>query len=392
MNSTDPSVTSREAISPGSICQAPDFSEQQQRECQTITVTIPASFKHSRLWGLAQHPLARGWRFSACHDKKGVKFWNRPEQADCSELYLYYLAKHFPEHNVCIVSSHGIGNLLFLDIDTDGVLERIERETGMTCPYTYTVQSRPKSKPWKQHIYFVQTQYCVSKFTREGQYAKDWTTCEPTHQYDLKGCGRCAFVVGAGSIHADDGETYTAVDVDAGVAEIPDAWVDWLYGDIGRSKQQERAYRKPINDVRVPDEKVKKSNIYAYLFWRVFLLARTGLEREDIEQCLQKLAIKNCENGKEFVEGHGAAIHRIAYNPQLQIAKPENGKKILIKPFQESRIRKATFMASQLPPQIDSASVYEAFAQHMPFDRKKRAVRPSVRPAEARTMMLCSPS
>ena len=64
------------------------------------------------------------------------------------------LSIDYPRHNVGIVGRRGVGNLAFLDIDSEGMLERIETETGQKLPSTYTVQSRPESAPWKRHMYF----------------------------------------------------------------------------------------------------------------------------------------------------------------------------------------------------------------------------------------------
>ena len=70
-------------------------------------------------------------------------------------------------HNVGVVGRRGIGNDMFLDIDAEGVLEQIERETGQKMPSTFTVASRPQSAPWKRHYYFKQTVSSVQVFRTE---------------------------------------------------------------------------------------------------------------------------------------------------------------------------------------------------------------------------------
>jgi hypothetical protein len=48
-------------------------------------------------------------------------------------------AKSYPHHNVGVVGKRGIGRHMFLDIDAEGVVERIEQETGEKMPKTYVV-------------------------------------------------------------------------------------------------------------------------------------------------------------------------------------------------------------------------------------------------------------
>jgi hypothetical protein len=48
-------------------------------------------------------------------------------------------AKYYPHHNVGVVGKRGIGRHMFLDIDAEGVVERIEQETGEKMPKTYVV-------------------------------------------------------------------------------------------------------------------------------------------------------------------------------------------------------------------------------------------------------------
>ena len=150
-------------------------------------------------------------------------------------------AFEFPNHKVGVVGAKGIGNLMFLDIDADGVEERIVRETGCDMPLTYTVQSRPHSAPFKKHFYFRQTAYSVSKI-KSGHNVKDLTRWEKSKNtgldihptlYDVKGTGGGGQVVAAGSIR-DGGEKYT-VFVDAEVVPIPDYLVDWIVKDVHRT-------------------------------------------------------------------------------------------------------------------------------------------------------------
>src|ERR1017187_6306210 len=80
---------------------------------------------------IATEALNRGFRITPVHplEKRGVLYnWNRNPTTTLSEVLQH--AKDFPNHNVGIVGRRGVGNHCFLDIDAEGVFERIEQETG----------------------------------------------------------------------------------------------------------------------------------------------------------------------------------------------------------------------------------------------------------------------
>ena len=136
-------------------------------------------------------------------EKRGaLPRWNRHPSTKLSEIIQH--AIDYPTHNVGVVGRRGIGNDMFLDIDAEGVLEQIERETGRGMPPTFTVASRPQSAPWKRHYYFKQTAYSFNTFRTETN-VKDLTVLKDgnIHTYDLKGVGGGGLVVGAGSVRAD---------------------------------------------------------------------------------------------------------------------------------------------------------------------------------------------
>jgi hypothetical protein len=108
-------------------------------------------------------------------EKTGEYGWNtHAYYAD--EIVHRCLANKFPNHNAAVISRRGIGNLMFLDIDSSGVLQRIEEETGQKISgITYSVCSRPQSAPYKRHFYFRQTARSVSKCKTENN-VRDITT------------------------------------------------------------------------------------------------------------------------------------------------------------------------------------------------------------------------
>jgi Bifunctional DNA primase/polymerase, N-terminal len=117
-------------------------------------VVYPDSMHNGRAdyVAIATEALNRGFRVTPVHplEKRGVLYnWNRQPTTTLSEVLQH--AKDFPYHNVGIVGRRGVGNHCFLDIDADGVIERMEQETGQKMPVTYTVSSRPQTAPWKKH-------------------------------------------------------------------------------------------------------------------------------------------------------------------------------------------------------------------------------------------------
>jgi hypothetical protein len=124
---------------------------------------------------IATEALNRGFRITPVHpmEKRGVLYnWNRQPTTTLSEVLQH--AKDFPNHNVGIVGRRGVANHCFLDVDADGVVERIEHATGQEMPLTYAVCSRPQSASWKRHFYFKQTSYSVSRLKKEAN-RKDTT-------------------------------------------------------------------------------------------------------------------------------------------------------------------------------------------------------------------------
>ena len=139
---------------------------------------------------IATAALERGFKVTPVSpaEKRGVlPRWNRHPSTKVSEIIQH--AKDYPNYNVGVVGRRGIGNDMFLDIDADGVLEQIERETGQTMPLTFTVASRPQSAPWKRHYYFKQTAYSVKAFRTETNVKELSLLKDGKHptRYDLKG-------------------------------------------------------------------------------------------------------------------------------------------------------------------------------------------------------------
>ncbi len=263
-----------------------------------------------------------------------LRGWNKYPATKMSQIHLE--AKDFPDFNVAVVSRRGVGNLMFLDIDADGWLQKIEQEIG-PIPPTYTVQSRPESAPWKRHFYFQQTAYSVPKWTKQVN-RKDLTKLNekglhPT-AYDLKAVGGAGYVLGAGSIRDND-EVYS-VENDVPVIPIPDNLVDWLAKDIHEfrsAKAKMRQEREETVAAIAPDElpKLKDQDVpsayeiseddrYIFLVGKARLFANQGVRRNTIEILLQEQCRDFCAGGKAWAESEGRdAIHRLAFDGGMRI-------------------------------------------------------------------------
>lgn len=313
------------------------------------STTVPVVYPDDVHSGLADYvsiataALNRGFRITPVHplEKRGVLHnWNRNPTTTLSEVLQH--AKDFPNYNVGVVGRRGVGNHCFLDIDADGVLERIEQETCQKMPLTYSVCSRPQSAPWKKHFYFKQTSSSVARLRKEAN-RKDttkWVTSENTGaqmhptMYDLKGVGGGGLVVAAGSVRKD-GEVYTSVN-DVPVADIPDWLVDWLVKDLSKYRsacakerheralavaaipEEEKAARQEMGDQSAFD--ISEADIYEFLNWRTFQFASKGTEGKLLEKVLIQQVDKFCAGGKKFVKSEAGKrqIHKAATNKQLK--------------------------------------------------------------------------
>ncbi len=293
---------------------------------------------------IATAALDRGFKVtpvSPAEKRAVLPRWNQHPSTNRSEVMQH--SKDYPTHNVGVVGRRGIGNDMFLDIDAEGVLEQIERESGREMPSTFTVASRPQSAPWKRHYYFKQTAYSVNTFRTETN-VKDLTCLKdgkhPT-RYDLKGVGGGGLVVAAGSVRAD-GEVY-AVTNDEPVVPIPDWLVDWLSQDIhrykselakSRAEKQAKAKEAQLDaesaGIPAADRDVSADGIYDFLASRAGSLASLGIRRVSIERLLAELAEDFCNGGKAFAGSpEGTARFRaLAFSPKLEIGNASFFKRL----------------------------------------------------------------
>jgi hypothetical protein len=289
--------------------------------------------------------IERGFRLTPLspETKQGVmRNWQNFQLTSPEDIEKF--AKYFPHHNVGVVGKRSVGRHCFLDIDADGVLARIESDTGHKMPQTYTVASRPVTKPFKRHYYFTQTEYSFRRFgawASKNLNVRDLTRLELSPRsglmihptlYDMKGVGGGSLVVAAGSVRDDGKETYACVD-DSSVAPIPDWLVDWIVADFRRyrilkDRENEQKFKAKAETLRlgnVERRKLRKQNAadgfdiaeedtYDFLRWRASTFSGLGITGNVLCQNLVYQARCFCENGAAWAESERgqATIDKIA--------------------------------------------------------------------------------
>lgn len=278
----------------------------------------------TRYYKIATPMLEKGftvWPVKPEPEKAGEFGWNN-QSYYADEPTHRCLALKFPDHNAAVVSRRGIGNLMFLDIDADGVLEKVEEETGQQISgITFSVCSRPQSATYKRHLYFRQTRYSINKWKRENNVRDitKWVSDknnDPIHPtlFDVKGVGGGGYVVAPGSVRAN-GEVYTVID-DLPVIDVPDWLVDWLVTQITvwnsakRMEQMEhaakvgalsRAEQSVLQKANDPSGfKYPASEIYPFMNWRAAILASNAVNKEYIQRQVIDEINRDFAGGKAY--------------------------------------------------------------------------------------------
>ncbi len=294
-----------------------------------------AYWEETPYFKIASRQIARGFSVAPVHpnEKHGV-LWNQYSHPATTLSEVIQHAKDYPNYNVAISSHRGVGKLFFWDVDSAGVVEQVEAETGQIIPATFTVQSRPESAPYKQHRYLRSTPYSFERFggwKSKEVNVKDLneTNGEGKHptKYDLKGIGRGGYVVSEGSRHPN-GEIYTIMN-DSPIIDVPDWLVDWFITDIGKYRHDAAVERERNKKIlaeapnRVPDPndatKVMPEKVDAFLKSRCGDLAIRGTRRDDIVLILKHQLQDHTSLSKEGQKNYYHRIHDLAFDPNLKI-------------------------------------------------------------------------
>jgi Bifunctional DNA primase/polymerase, N-terminal len=281
---------------------------------------------------LATAMLKRGFAVTPVDpNAKGGRLWWQYKYFVTNLSEVIQLSKDYTDHNVGIVSRRGVGNVCFLDIDGEGVLEQIEAETGHKMPETLVVQSRPQSALWKRHFYFLQTPESFAAFQKEITGIADLsiTDAEGKHpnRYDLKGVGGGGYVVAPGSVR-DNGEVY-AFEHDKPIDEIaklPEWLITWTKEDVHKYRSQTAKLRdaeqKKHGEATASDSPLPeytKAEINIALWNRAWSYAPLGTRRATIERALKEQMQDFMKDGHRLAVEWADRIHDIASDPRLPI-------------------------------------------------------------------------
>lgn len=296
--------------------------------------------EETRYFQIVKPLLERGFPVYPSHEessKGGSEGWNRlAKDAEYADLTTHrILACKHPDRNAVVVGKRGIRAIFFLDIDSPGVLERMEAETGQKCPETYTVQTRPQTAPYKRHLYFRHSVHSIETWRREGCSARDANRLEPNKKgqmahptlFDLKGTGRGALVIAPGSIRPDTGEKYTCI-CDVAPVEMPDWMVDWLSKEVTtwrsfeakerqtKALQQASASKACSADAAV---EITDEEIWGFVNWRAHHLAGNRVSKSRIvAQIIDDISEQFPSSAAEYLDvEHQKKIRRMVRGLKL---------------------------------------------------------------------------
>jgi hypothetical protein len=148
------------------------------------------------------------WQELATIDSKKIEEWDA----------------EYPDANgACVARPDGVW---FLEIDRDGYLQQIEKETGQKIPLTFMV----RSSPGRGHFYFKQTDKSIAMGNVKVKDEHDGTELFSARVHN-------AYVVAPGSYHPTSGLRYdTLRDID--IIPAPDWLVDWCVAKRGSSVEE----------------------------------------------------------------------------------------------------------------------------------------------------------
>jgi hypothetical protein len=212
--------------------------------------------------------------------------------------------------------------LFVFDADAKGVIEEVEAAIA-PLPYGLTVQTRPKSAPWKEHRYFWHSPYSIKRFTLRGiesaKRQKDRRAREirVEGRWDAKGSGAGGYVV-SGDTPRDGDEMYTYVDPDAPIPTVPHALVDWIIEQDRKNRGQSKTNGMRVK-VSLPVSEAARRHILS----RAKSFANLGTRPEMIELLLKHQLEDLAPKNESFDTKAALAdpewqerIHRYAYkNP-----------------------------------------------------------------------------
>jgi hypothetical protein len=213
-----------------------------------------------------------------------------------------------------------VGDTVVLDIDAEGVLERIEAKIGR-LPEGYTVRSRPNTAWHKQHRYFRHNAEGIELLTQWGIESAIKYNLKPEDrrgrelriegQWDLKGSGDGGYVVSADTPREGD-EAYTAEDPEAKFPDLPIELVELLIEEDRIQWEQRRGTTRPN---KVETEESDKAPACRHLLSRARTFANAAVLPEEMEPLLKRQLVDWAPDGIELVKDPEwiDRIHRYAH-------------------------------------------------------------------------------
>ena len=332
---------------------------------------------------------ARGFAVTPLRDKcPFLHAWNRHPMT--TETEIRQAAKDCPTCDVGLVLRRKVGEPFAIDIDSPGVIDRLERETQMTLPETYTVLSRPQTAPYKRHIFFRHTEYSNRVFTKNVNAG----------EYDLIGVGiRALQVVSEGCIRPDTGEVRTGNGLP--IADCPDWLADWLVTDSKRLKNERTAetrrrrveVREILKEVAAEDaaerrrltgySKHSREDRYRYLVSKARTLSNAGMAKDRIaSELLSQYVADYGEVRDDDFNGWPLStlkdkIQSIISNPDLKRGNPppiraKMASGLVIQKPPESAWERRVKIAREFPETMTSTEVYDRLRldSKKPCDKK----------------------
>lgn len=325
---------------------------------------------------IASAAHARGFAVTPLRDKRPfLHAWNKHPLV--TETEILTAAKEYPTCDVGLVLKRGVGEPFAVDIDSPGVIERMEQDTQIKLPETYTVLSRPETALYKRHIFFRHTQYSCSVFDKNVNAG----------EYDLIGVGKRALqVVSEGCKRADTGEIRTGNGLP--IADCPDWLADWLVSDSKRLKTQRaaeaRRHRAELVVIleqlaneraaelreRTGYSKHGRQDRYRYLVSKARTLSNAGMAKDRLpsELLLQYVAdygeVRDDDPHGWPLSALKDKIQSIVNNPDLKRGnpppiRPRVSTGLIIKSPPESAWQRRVKIAKDFPETMTSKEVYD---------------------------------
>ena len=334
---------------------------------------------------------ARGFGVTPLRDKRPfLHAWNRNPLTTETEIRI--AAKEYPKCDVGLVLNRKVGEPFVVDIDSPGVIERMEQETGKTLPETYTVLTKPRSAYHKRHIFFRHTRYSDSVFDKNVNAG----------EYDLIGIGtRALQVVSEGCVRPDTGEVRTGNGLP--IADCPDWLADWLVSDSKHLKNERSAserrrraeVREVLKEVAAEDaaerrrltgyDKHGREDRYRYLVSKVRTLSNAGVSKDRLQSELVAQYVAdygeardNDPNGWPLAQLK-EKIQSVIDNPDLRRGnpppiRPRRSTGLVVKRAPESVWERRIKVARDFPETMKSKEVYDRFGLDSQKPGDKRAV------------------